>query len=422
MNDLGLRKKRLMLSVKTEYGFMTVFASIMISIIPVISPYSIGRIPVVVLLGFLFILLCICKQGSFKIKITKTYTSLFALVISIILMSINGFLILDNTSMLINSVVLLVYNVILFTSLFDYSDVQLTVKMCTIVGIFACCFAAFQFFMKVLGNTVPMGQLPFFSISSGWVSEIWGYRFNSIFSEPSFFAMYLLPLFAYYLFDSNWVKTGIFAFFMILSSSSLGIIIMIAVVIYYVFFVKGGLKKRLNLIIMLTITFAIIVLLFSFIPELNKLFLATQGKIGEIASGEGDSLRLGGYASFFDIYPFKEKMFGIGLNQFQNYMKQLGFNVKNYSNAFVIMILTTGVIGFLSLVLYILDLFRISIRNRNTVFFVVLVLVMASDYVLLNYRFFYLVFFVYHIKYCNYIENHKKSQRFISNSVYHMKM
>ncbi len=383
--------------VQKKYSNMTVWAGILIAAYPILAPYNFFGISIRWLLGGLFIICHLLKRAVFPIT-TSTKSLVLYTVISMIL-SLNGLLILRNTSNLLNALLGMAIDLIIYSLLWYYSDINVTMKYADIFGYLCCGYAIIQIIATILGGNVPLGQLPFFEVSSGWVSEVWGFRFNSLFSEPSYFAIYLLPLFIYNFLKNNWLKMVLFASFLVLSSSSLGII-SLAIVLLLRFFNSGfSLKNKLKLLAIVVVVIIIACILMNYIPMFKSFINRSYDKINYIfisSTDDGfmDDMRLGGYLNLFDELPVKEQILGVGNAQLQNYFSEQGVHIYNYSNSFVLSLLNFGLIGFIVFIVFLGNLYVICRREKTFLFWLVLIITLAVDSLLFSYRFYWLVYFV----------------------------
>jgi hypothetical protein len=71
---------------------------------------------------------------------------------------------------------------------------------------------------------------------------------------------------------------------------------------------------------------------------------------------------------------------------------------ENYSNSYLMIFFSFGLIGFFSLIIYVVDLYKLNI---NKGYFIVFLLVLLSDQILFNRNFFYLVSCIYFIRNTN---------------------
>lgn len=390
------------------------FAGCSIAAIPVLAPYRLFGLPVSWILGAIFLVLVIIQKKKLAITIKNQQMPVYLFAIMAFVISINGLLELQYKTSLINSLIALCIELVIYITLWNHSDVDNTMKYAKWVGYACCGYAIFQMLMLFTGKPVPLGKLPFFTIpaSQGWVPDIWGFRFNSLFSEPSYFAIYLLPLFTFYLMRKRWTSCFVFAAFIVLSSSSLGILAMAAVLFWFLLWDEFLCKGHTQQIVMILCGGSVAIVLCFALPQTRGFISATVEKLGKLFT-ESNDLRLAGHIEYFDYLPFKEQLFGTGVSQLQNYFADRGISLSNYSNSFVMAILNFGVFGAIGMALFLLAAWKISIDRHSLLFFIIFVLILAADSILFSYRYYYLIYFIW-----NYSEKEKhNNENFVCNAV-----
>lgn len=381
---------------------MTQLAGVLIALFPILAPYSVGVFRLNWILGALFVVLGLYKGLNPADLFSKKCWMKPLICYTLIswLLSINGFYVLENASQLLNAEIAVVAELVVYVVLWHYSDIERTVKYANLFGYVCCGYAIFQMLMSITGNTVPLGKLPLLDISTEWVEDVWGFRFNSLFSEPSYFAIYLLPIFLYNFLNKRWVNSAVFGISILLSSSSLGIIAMCVVVLLHL--ISTGRKKKLEkrTLIIIVAVLGVFILLITVVPAFNRLVSRSFRKIGEIFTSILDgsikeNIRLFGYGYMFEDLPLKEQLLGVGNAQLQNYFAERGVSVYNYSNSFVLSLLNFGVIGLIVFLAFIGNVFRWSYKNKTILFFLILFLALAVDSLLFSYRYYWLLYFVF---------------------------
>lgn len=384
--------------ITMETSFMTVLAGVLIAAFPILAPYSIGGISLNWMLGLLFIFCRICKYKS--ISIPHITMPMVAYTFISIILSINGFLVLSNLNNLINAEIAAVLDLLIYITLWTHSDIKITMKYATRFGYICCGYAFFQIIMSITGNKIPLGQLPIFDVSTGWVNDVWGFRFNSLFSEPSYFAIYLLPIFLYNFLNKSWLNAILFGVFILLSSSSLGIISLCLVIIFQFFKNNWSLKNKIKFVAILALVFCGLQMLTANVSAFESFITRSIEKISDIFKnssngGFNNDVRLSGYIRLFGELPIKEQIFGVGNAQLQNFFAERGVRIYNYSNSFVLSLLNFGLIGFLTFLCFLGSTFYKSYKNKTVLFFLILVIAFAVDSLLFSYRYYWLLYFVF---------------------------
>jgi hypothetical protein len=380
-----------------KYSNMTIWAGFLIAIYPILAPYKLLGLSLTWILGSAFIMCHLLKRVTFPIMTSIKPLAIYTLLS--MLFSLNGLLIIRNTSNLINAEIAMAVDFIVYIMLWYYSDIDITMKYAHVFGYICCGFAVVQIIATISGDKVPSGQLPILEVSTGWVTEVWGFRFNSLFSEPSYFAIYLLPLFVYDFLKNNWIGTVVFGLFIVLSSSSLGIISLIVILVLRFVSVDFSLKGRIKFILIFLCVIVLANIVVNYVPIIESFINRSYDKINEIFSRSADGgfmgdVRLGGYFNLFGELPIKEQIFGVGNAQLQNYFAERGVNIYNYSNSFVLSLLNFGLLGFVIFVAFLGNLFCVSCKEKTLLFWVILIITLGVDSLLFSYRYYWLVYFV----------------------------
>ncbi|MBO5413812.1 MAG: hypothetical protein J6A29_05980 [Clostridia bacterium] len=380
--------------IEKKNNMHVILASIFMAAIPLLAPYALFGVSIIWILGLLYIIYVIIFVDHAKIYIDKKIISYFSFPIISLIISLNGFLVLNNIINLLHQLIGSIFMIIILYFLWQKSDYHIVLKASNIIAYICGIYAIIQLVMILTGNSVPSGRIKFLQLVQGqtWVPETWGFRLNSLFSEPSYFALYLLPLFAASFIKLNYKNIFIFAFLIVLSSSSLGIIGMFFVIIWQIVFANKGSKYKINSLICILTIMGILFIIVANNAQLNKIFSRTFDKLYNI-NDSSNSIRLSGHINYFRNYNTKEMLFGVGASQFQNYFAELGINLSNYSNSIVMIILQYGLLGAFFAIIYYIYLGREAKRKKSMIFFWILIIAMAVDYVLFSYRYYYLLYF-----------------------------
>ena len=160
---------------------------------------------------------------------------------------------------------------------------------------------------------------------------------------------------------------------------------------------REGIRLKLKYFIILFFSTIILYFIFTQIDFLNSMIDRTLDKIIAIVNTSFyEESRLSGHLKYYSVLPLKEKILGVGFAQLQNYFQQIGIALSNYSNALVLSLIDTGLIGFLAFITYLGFLLKESLNRGTLLFFVILVLTICTDSILLGYRFYWLTYFVYY--------------------------
>ncbi len=277
--------------------------------------------------------------------------------------------------------------------------------------------------LQYLYNLVTGGYLPIY-INYSWQFPpearpqdlAFGYRFNfrpsSLFLEPSYFAFFVLPCVTVLFLK---IKKSMFEYIsifvccvaLILSTASSGIVGLGVITIILV--LKRPSKNNYILSF-----FKIVIVLVVVMICLDVMMSSEYGTfiLNRISSGGSFNQRvLRGLIVYGDLDVF-HKLFGVGINNLEPYMLHNGLYTiydeqnLNYSASFVQTLNYSGLIGFLALLIYLLNTFRKMIRLYNLkkgqhdikfdatvliALFVILIYVMSYESILFTYRYTFLI-------------------------------
>ncbi|MBQ9801540.1 MAG: O-antigen ligase family protein [Clostridia bacterium] len=376
---------------KKQYPPLKLVA-LFVAIAPLLAPYGVAGIRVNWILGIACVLYSFLRDRFALVVETKHY-ALLLFMAALTVFSINGLVILQTKNALINSLIMLFVVFWFYASAWRLTTFSYVIKYAIVIGWICVAFSFYQLVVTAAGGEASLGQLPFFNVETGWVEEHWGYRFNSLFSEPSYFALYLLPLFAYCYRHKKWLHAIVMLIGIVVSSSSLGIVGAIVIMLFEFLVSKRG---RMRSVLMMVSLVLVLILLYLLFPAVQEMVGRTVEKLFKAEFGD---LRLFGYFSMYRRYAPKELLFGVGMNQFKNYMGQQGVFVYNYSNTLVYMLLQNGLAGLLALLGYLAAVVKYSAKNKTVLFLIPFLLLLVLDYAVFSDRFYYLLYFVMYYKY-----------------------
>jgi hypothetical protein len=260
------------------------------------------------------------------------------------------------------------------------------------IGIICSVFLLIQFALMMLNVNPPDGRIPGLTLgeSKGWaeinINNIYLRRLHSFFPEPSYYSIYLLPILALSLKEKKYKTALLFIITIFISTSSLGIISSVIILLIYLITNK---KLKETLLLSSAILF-IGLIWFYFGFGVENLLKYNSEKIMNL--DENSSLRIYGYIEFYQLLPELQKIIGIGYNQLPMYFAE--YNLKNYSNAFVLSLINFGFLGLLSLLIFIINKY-LNLKKDNRIFIVIFTIICAVDAFLYNMYFFYILTFVF---------------------------
>lgn len=374
-----------------KFGSWKIIPAMVLAVLPIFSPYSlVGPISLNMVIMGIYTAVLMALNGRFFIALPVVYMWILHFSLSVL-----AFFSTDYNIALFNSMLSISYSVICFSMLWSSCDRETFVKYTNYVGMGCCLFLFYQALFLAAGGEPPSGQL--FNLPlldyAGWVSTTWGYRLNSMFQEPSYFAIFCLPLLVVNMQKNNYKLSLIYILALILSSSSLGILGTFLVVVYYFFFKKGNLKQ---FIVVVLFTLVIHSILIYFSDYYNYVLQRSFDKVLAVfAENDSSRIRLIGQLFLFENLPEFNQLFGVGINQMKNYFTSVGANVFNYSNSFVVTLINTGIIGLLVYIAFhVLTAYRCYKADRF-IFYLIFIMICAIDYFIYSVFFFYLLTFIY---------------------------
>lgn len=384
------------------------FIGFIITSAPILSLYRIGPLSVTLWLTLIaFIFLVKDKQYCLKPNGTR---HIWKLAVILIFLSLNGILLGYKGLSLVFSIIILLLESFTFLSVMGASNPHVSLKFYRFIGYLCCIAAVYQCFVTISGLPHFTGRIPFLELDSsvpGWMKESWGFRFNSLFSECSYFAIFLLPLFAYSVKTKMYLDSAIYGFSLVLSSSTTGLFGIFIVFVYEICYINVIKKREFKVLIVIGL-FAIVAGYFVVRnQEILTMLLRTTNKVSELNEGTSDDRLFGGINLFFEL-PFKEQIFGVGINQFANFFKMNGKDIPNYANTFVSALVNSGIIGLSVWLLFFFKMFKIAKRNKNQIFFYLYLAVSCADPITFNHRFYQFLYFILFVNFS--VEMNRLSQ------------
>ncbi len=373
--------------------------AVVLSIMPILDPYKItvGSIDIMLtdIIAVLFCLTGINKsiRRDSEIPIMLAFFLLFTLIASLITPS-------RNTDYLLAMKVFAVYVVYWFgiSSAWGQVDKEWFYKAAICVGVISAILLIFQFIAMTAGiYTFYSGVLPFktgeYNSFGAMIDQNTGQiRVHSFFEEPSYFAIYELPVLVYCIKNKKIFTAVLIGLACILSSSLLGVMGILFILIYSLFFdFTGTAKQKAALTIILAVAFCAALLLYLFNGEFKILVDTYLKRLTTIQtsferSNSSVSQRLLGNIELFNEYNILNKIIGVGFNQYHLYF---GLS-KNYSNDFVSTLLDFGILGVLILAVIFISM-RNKTRKNARIYFWIYILVFSTDHIWFNNLFFFLL-------------------------------
>jgi len=378
----------------------------LLCLLPILDPYLIG-IGGLMIVEFLAIVIFLWAIISNRVFLSKSFSLLlitfFILSLVSALFSRHG---KANYVLQFKVLIFQIINLVAFGFLWRKISKENFLKAVVVVGVIAASLAIIQFVAVTLGfRNFYTGQLPFEVGENNHFGGLFDrntgdLRVHSFFEEPSYLALFELPVFAYCL-KSKRIKSAIIVgISCILTASMLGVFgVLVAMV--YIIFADKTIKAKQKAILLLIIGIVIVagIFLYGSNSTIRELVDYQFGRITTIDSelertDSSASLRLLGNIEFFARYDSLNKIVGVGFNQYAVYFDLS----KNYSNDFVTTLLDFGIIGFVALLICLATLFN-KIDRDGKIYFIMFVIALAVDHIWFNIYFFYLLSWcMFHLK------------------------
>ncbi|EOU1878364.1 hypothetical protein F6J56_07915 [Clostridium perfringens] len=302
---------------------------IAIVLIPILGQYTIFNLPVSIAEILLTILafISIIKQVLTKKYITiynNKYYSIFVLYIIF-----SSFLVYTfqaqylDCSEIIKGLLRVTLYLILIMILINnfkiddfYKYYKIVINLVLII-LFIQVIAYYSYGIKI--NTI----IPFFDLFLNKdLNSInnFAFRPSSLFLEPSWLSIFLLPMLSYSILKKcEYIYSIILFLALILSSSSSGILITLLIIFIKIFFHDGINKKK--------VVFLLLMITFVFFIINSKYILSSIYRLQQIGNNDSSFMRLYRGPNIYYQLPVMNKLFGVSMGNLANYI-----NNTNYIN------------------------------------------------------------------------------------------
>lgn len=269
-------------------------------------------------------------------------------------------------------------------------NINIFVKSALLVGIAASFIVIWQrISFMMTGSYIKEMYLPWFELSRD-LDTIAIERPSAFFTEPAHLCIFILPLFCFTFHSKMYLLAALFAFSMLCSGSSTGFL-GIAVLVSFSIFTQNSKRKYLWILLSIIITLMSFWAILRYFPEL---ILENTAKLNR--TDVDSEVRLLGPLKYYGQFGVINKMAGVTLNQLFLYLhseKGMALDPSwNYANAAVNTLISYGIFGALITFMYIKNLWKKYYLNR--LFLIAFLLVFASDQILYNSHFLYLMSWV----------------------------
>lgn len=282
----------------------------------------------------------------------------------------------------------------LFLMTFPYViDVRIFVKCLYFFGVISAAVCVYQRFSLLLtGGYVPT-YLPFLQLENEIFDTIeelavlGNLRPNSFFTEPAHLCIYLAPILYLSLLGKKYLLAAVLILGLFCSGSTSGLLFLVIIFIYWLFKDRRSLSSY---VVFFVFVLGAVWLIITIFPTV---VLENSTKLSSIDVNSDTRLFQG--LVYIDMLDFFQLICGITLNQIGEFLKARNFYVEGtlgYTNGFFFMIISYGILGTLVLLKY---LWKKAIKQKtNMGFLLIAIATLASDQILFNRNFLYLMIFV----------------------------
>lgn len=363
----------------------TVNAALM-ALYPVLDIYNFGNLPIgvgsVLLLLSGLVSLLSTKPNLNNKKTTVWITSL--IVISFFTYMMQGTEGWFSTSLFWHNLIVIIYILFIVVSSGSRIDIQKFFQVGVIIAVIASLICIYQRFMQLATGSFGTFYIPGLSLSEEMEAKVTTLtRPAAFFTEPAHFSIYVIPMLYYALKSNKPVIAIIIASGALASGSTTGFLLLGLLLVAFLF--GRGSKKRKAIY---TVLFAFAALLI--IRYAPSVILDNVDKFNEADASE--NTRLLGGVIFWRFFSATDVIFGIGLNQLENFAMSFSLYAKNYSGALIYAFTCYGLLGLGATIWFIVSLFRKP--NANIISIIIFLGVFCTDQILFNRNLVFLLVFV----------------------------
>lgn len=331
----------------------------LVAVLPLLGPYALyseGIAIVDVIIATLFVINITYKNYITTYRLLL-YLFLFLIAESLLSMTLSSS---ENINIILAIKVSISYGLYLFTYGFVWEkfNKNLFYRYVLNIGIVCAVLAILQFtFVKLGYSGFYSGRLPLplnqYSDFGALIDTVGTLRVHSFFEEPSYLAIYELPIFAYCLVERKYFYSFLIALSCILSGSMLGVLGLVIIALTTVLTSDIQSKKKIHLCLAILLLIIIIFTLYftndNFKYIIDYYFYRYNVLDRELLRNDSSVYqRLFGNIHYYSLYNFIQKLFGVGVNQYGIF-----FGLPNdYSNDFVCTLMNFGLIGLVALIIF----------------------------------------------------------------------
>jgi hypothetical protein len=304
-----------------------------------------------------------------------------------------------NVVLAVKVFIVFILYMIMGSSFWSQIEGERFISVAVTIGVVAAILCILQFVFVSIGFTnFYSGKLPLpinkYSMFGSLIDITGTVRAHSFFEEPSYLAIYEIPVAAYCLQKGKYVQLAIVVSSCLLSATLLGLAGLFVVFISSVCFSQMKMANKIKLFFVAAMAVMIILLLANYNENVGTLFKYYTKRLLNVFDFSRDtsssSQRIIGNLFLFERYGLGNQLLGVGVNQYPVY-----FNLAtDYSNDFVTTLLNYGIFGVIILIGWIINLFRKG-GKEGFVYIAFFLFVLMFDHIWFNEYFFYLLTWVY---------------------------
>lgn len=379
--------------------------ALFLAIAPVMDPYiiaSIGTGFTIRANDFLILFLCVMLLGKSK-KFNLRYGFLLAWCLIFLIFTILAIIGIDKQLDYLLSfkcIFLWSFYAIAINILWQGTERNKFFVYVEYIALFAAIVVIWQFIAGNIGIRAWNGRLPGLPLGkydswSGYIDKNTGdIRPCGIFQESSYVGIYFLVAFANAIMGNKLYKALLFAAVLFMSSSMIAVFGCLIVTVYLMVFGKKlGISNKTikRLMIFVVVAMLLFILLITYSESVRSTFLYIHRRTTNIEAdlnrerSNSAQIRILGNIDKFPDYQLWQKLFGVGTAQYASY-----FNVISYSNVFVTLTLNHGILGICCFIVCLISLHK-RIPTYNKAFFLITMIIFATDLQWFNWYFFYML-------------------------------
>lgn len=368
--------------IKEKTAGYTINAALL-ALYPVLDIYYFGDLPigigtVLLLFSGLFSLFASRPNIDNKLSITWIITLLLVSVFTLIMQNSESWY---STTLWWHNTIVTVLILFVFLSSGSRVGIRVFFRIGIIIAILASIICFYQRFTQLTIGSFDKFFIPGLRMDEALELKTIS-RPSAFFTEPAHMCIYVIPMFYYAIVMKKPVIAVILAAGTLATGSTTGFLLLGLLLVMFMFSKTTKKRKFIYALVFLVFTFFII----KYAPNLIQ---ENVDKFNETDTTE--NIRLLGGALVWRFFSFKDIVFGIGLNQLENFSQSYSLIMKNYSGALIYTFTCFGILGLISTVVFIIRLFKKQAASIGAL--VIFVGIFCTDQILFNRHLVYLLVF-----------------------------